>query len=86
VRAAEDACATDSSVKCVNARNVASTFIYVYTVNNGSLAVASSPTAKLAKSMVARNCEKGFKCTLTGVFDPRAGGVVRHHADTAPQK
>ena len=86
IQSAVDACTRDTGSKCLAIQTVASTFMYAYLIDNVTLAVGTSPTAKLAKSIMDRRCKKGSKCKLTGVFDARQGGVVRHQANKAPQK
>ncbi len=86
-RAAVDACARDTGAKCVIARRpIGDTFMVIILINDVILAVDASPTAKLAKSIMDRDCKKGEKCKLTGVFDARQGGVVRHQAGKALPK
>lgn len=86
IQSAVDACTRDTGSKCLAIQTVASTFMYAYLIDNVTLAVGTSPTAKLAKSIMDRRCKKGTKCKLTGVFDARQGGVVRHQAGKAPPK
>jgi hypothetical protein len=86
IQAAVDTCARDTGSKCVFVRSVASTFMYAYLDKDNQLSIGTSPTTELVKSILARNCKKAMKCRLTGVFDARQGGVVRHQAYKAPQK
>lgn len=86
IQAAVDTCTRDTGSKCLAVQTIASTFMYAYLIDDVLLAVGTSPTAKLAKSIMDRRCKKGKKCKLTGVFDARPGGVVRHQAGKAPPK
>ena len=86
IQAAVDTCTRDTGSKCLAIQTVASTFMYAYLIDDVTLAVGTSPTAKLAKSIMDRRCKKGSKCKLTGVFDARQGGIVRHQAGKAPPK
>lgn len=80
IQAAVATCTRETGSKCLAIQTVASTFMYAYIIDDVTLAVGTSPTAKLAKSIMDRRCKKGKKCKLTGVFDARQGGVVRHQA------
>ncbi len=85
-RAARNMCTSDSGAKCEHVLGIASAFIYVALTDSNNMIVGSSPTAKLAKSIMASKCDKKLKCKLTGVFDSRQSGVIRHRAGKAPQK
>jgi hypothetical protein len=85
-RAAVDACARDTGAKCVFARSVASTFMYAYLNKDNELGIGASPTSKLVKPIMAKNCSKAMKCKLTGVFDARQPGIIRHRAGESTQK
>jgi Domain of unknown function (DUF4189) len=76
--AALDACTNDSNANCQYQWGIANTFLYVAVINGKKAIVGSSPTAELAKSVMAGQCGKKLKCKLTGVFDSRQSGITHH--------
>lgn len=82
-QAAVNQCTRDSGFKCAPARTVASAFLYVAHYGAGEARVGSSPTEKLAKTIMQTNCGKKTKCTLAAVYSPWKTGVVRHHVPAA---
>ena len=75
--AALQSCMHDSGHSCAAARTVASVFLYIAQTKDGEIRLGSSPTEKMAQSIMRANCGKSAKCKLVALYNPWKSGLIR---------
>lgn len=84
--AAVQICARESGLQCAPVRTVASVFLYIAQDKTGGIRIGSSPTEKMASTVMSTNCKKSEKCKLVGVYNPWKKGALRFRASPAAAK
>lgn len=81
--AAVESCARDSGKPCLSDRTVASSYLFVYTVDGDDTRIGSSPSWEQVETAMLNICATESKCTMNAQFDPWNKRLFRYTANMA---
>lgn len=72
------ACIKQGSGSCAVARIISDAFFVAIRRSDNLIAIASSPSEKLAAKIVNETCPKTIKCAITAMVPAWQGGIIKH--------
>lgn len=82
---AVEACIKQGSGGCAVASIISDAFFIAVKRSDNLIAIASSPSKKLAVKIVKETCLKTIKCTITAIIPAWQGGIIKHQPLTDPR-